>query len=158
VGSLILDGERIIRLIASSKGESMPKPYATVFIHGLAKKPAPDKLKDIWLWGVARDNPYPSVFPSPNPGIDLGTQGVPSLFNYYADVFYGTDYETDLQSYYEGDNEQEMLNEEFLDRIEPDLKEQAAVTPRERAFVRNFEEKLGASPEFSHRLIECNDG
>jgi hypothetical protein len=140
-----LDDERIIGLIASSKGESMPKPYATVFIHGLAKKPAPDKLRQIWLWGVARDNPNPAVFPSPNRGIDLGTQGVPALFNYYADVFYGTDYETDLQSYYEADNEQAILDGEGLDRIEPYLKLPTAVTPRERAFVRNFEDKLGAS-------------
>jgi hypothetical protein len=29
----------------------MQKPYAAVFIHGLAKKPAPNKLKEIWLWG-----------------------------------------------------------------------------------------------------------
>jgi hypothetical protein len=140
-----LEDERIIRLIASSKGESMPKPYATVFIHGLAKKPAPDKLRQIWLWGVARDNPNPAVFPSPNRGIDLGTQGVPALFNYYADVVYGTDYETDLQSYYEADDERAILDGEHLDRIEPDLKLPTAVTPRERTFVRNFEEKLGAS-------------
>ena len=67
----------------------MPKPYATIFIHGLAKKPAPDKLREIWLWGITRDNPNPAVFAPPNRGINLGSQGIPSFFNYYADVFYG---------------------------------------------------------------------
>jgi hypothetical protein len=123
----------------------MPKPYATIFIHGLAKKPAPDKLREIWLWGVARDNPNPAVFAAPNRGINLGSQGIPSFFNYYADVFYGTDYETELQSYYEADDELAILDSEHLNQIEPSLKLPHAVTPRERAFLRNFEEKLGAS-------------
>src|SRR6267378_6013638 len=79
------------------QGESMQRPYAALFIHGLAKKPAPDKLREIWLWGITRDNPNPSVFAAPNRGINLGSQGVAAFFNYYADVFYGTDYETELQ-------------------------------------------------------------
>lgn len=123
----------------------MQRPYAALFIHGLAKKPAPDKLREIWLWGITRDNPNPSVFAAPNRGINLGSQGVAAFFNYYADVFYGTDYETELQSYYEADDELEILSGEHLDRIEPGLQLPNAVTPRERAFVRNFEEKLGAS-------------
>ena len=122
----------------------MPKPYSAVFIHGLAKKPAPEKLREIWLWGITRDNPNPGVFPAPNRGINLGSRGVPAFFNYYADVFYGTDYETELQSYYEADEELAILSGERLDQIEPGLKLPSAVTPRERAFVRNFEEKLGA--------------
>jgi hypothetical protein len=123
----------------------MPKAYSAVFIHGLAKKPAPDKLREIWLWGITRDNPNPAVFAVPNRGINLGTHGVPSFFNYYADVFYGTDYETELQSYYEAGDELEGLRGEGLDQIEPDLKLPDAVTPRERAFLRNFEGKLAAS-------------
>lgn len=123
----------------------MPKPYATIFIHGLAKKPAPDKLREIWLWGITRDNPSPAVFAPPNRGINLGSQGIPSFFSYYADVFYGTDYETELQSYYEADDELAILDGEHLNRIEPGLKLPQAVTPRERAFLRNFEGKLSAS-------------
>jgi hypothetical protein len=123
----------------------MHKPYAAVFIHGLAKKPAPDKLKEIWLWGITRDNPNPAVFLPPNRGINLGSRGVPTYFNYYADVFYGTDYETELQSYYEAGQELEILGSERLDQIEPGLKLPNAVTPRERAFLRNFEAKLGAT-------------
>ena len=40
---------------------------AVVFIHGLAKKPPVDKLREIWLWGLTRDNPMPTVFLPPNP-------------------------------------------------------------------------------------------
>jgi hypothetical protein len=125
----------------------MPTSYAAVFIHGLAKKPPSEKLRELWLWGVSRDNPKPDVFPPPNRGIKLGNEGVSSFFNYYADVFYGDDYETDIQSYYEGreGEELEQLHQQGLDQIEPDLKLPDAVTPRELAFLRNFESRLAAS-------------
>lgn len=77
------------------------EPYAAVFVHGLAKKPAPSKPEEIWLWGLSRADPKDDVFPNPNPGIDLNVEGVPIVFNYYADVFYGKDYETEVGSYYE---------------------------------------------------------
>jgi hypothetical protein len=41
----------------------MKKRYAAVFVHGLAKKPAPPKLEEIWLWGLGRDDPNGDVFP-----------------------------------------------------------------------------------------------
>lgn len=123
-----------------------PKRAASVvFVHGLAKKPPPDKLKEIWLWGLSRDNPMPSVFKPPNSGIDLGTKGVPQHFNYYADVFYGTTYETALDAYYEANEELEIAAEQ-LDRIESDLPLPKPVTPREREFLRNFEAKLSTNP------------
>ena len=37
------------------------RPFAAVFIHGLAKKPSPEKLQEIWLWGLGRDNPMPTL-------------------------------------------------------------------------------------------------
>jgi hypothetical protein len=119
------------------------RPVAAVFIHGLAKKPPPAKLQEIWLWGLGRDNPMPTVFAPPNAGIDLGTRGVPQLFNYYADVFYGTDYEMEFDSYYEA-NEAAEIDAEGLNRVEPELQLPQPVTPRERAFLRNFEAKLSA--------------
>ena len=76
------------------------KQYAIVFIHGLAKKPSPEKLEEIWRWGIERPDPNADAFPNPNPGINLSDEGVPCLFNYYADVFYGTDFETEFGSYY----------------------------------------------------------
>lgn len=119
------------------------RPFAAVFIHGLAKKPPLAKLQEIWLWGLGRDNPMPTVFGPPNAGIDLVTRGVPQRFNYYADVFYGTEYETEFDSYYEA-NESAEIDAEGLDRVEPELQLPQPVTPRERAFVRNFEAKLRA--------------
>ena len=122
----------------------MAKQYAAVFIHGLAKKPAHDKLKEIWLWGLSRENPRPDVFSPPNRGINLINKGVPHFFNYYADVFYGTDYETDLNSYFETTEELEALATEQLDTVE-DVKLPQPITPREQAFLRNFEAKLSAN-------------
>lgn len=130
------------------------RPFAAVFIHGLAKKPSPDKLSEIWLWGLGRDNPMPSVFAPPNAGVDLGTVGVPHVFNYYADVFYGTEYETEFASYYEA-NEASQLRDEGLDQVERDLNLPQPVTPRERAFLRNFEAKLTAQAVLSPTPAEA---
>jgi PGAP1-like protein len=131
------------------------RAHAVVFIHGLARKPPPDELRRIWLWGLSRANPKPDVFPGANPGIDLSTQGVPQRLNYWADVFYGSDYEMDLGSYYEAyeSNELEM---DALDRIEPELDLPKPVTPRERAFLRDFEAKLVASAVLAPLPMEAS--
>jgi hypothetical protein len=93
---------------------------------------------------LSRDNPMPSVFSAPNAGLRLGTAGVPQIFSYYADIFYGVDYETQFDSYYEANEETEIALEN-LDKLEPGLKPPVPVTPRERAFLRNFEAKLTAN-------------
>lgn len=111
---------------------------AVVFIHGLARKPAPEKLAELWLEGLGRDNPKPDVFCEPNTGIQLDLENTDVFFNYYADVFYGTDYETDFASYYEREG-LEMAMEEALDDIAANAK---PTTPREIAFVAQFEAKL----------------
>src|SRR5688500_6332276 len=100
----------------SEKGIAMAtkRKAAAVFIHGLAKKPPSDKLLEIWNWGLGRGNPMPHVFAPPNDGITLGAAGVPHRLNYYADVFYGEEYETDLASYYEAAGEQALLEAEGL--------------------------------------------
>ncbi len=117
------------------------RPVAVVFVHGLAKKPPLEKLAEIWHWGLGLDNPRPDVFPQPNFGIPLGTLGIASSFCYYADVFYGDDYETELSSYYESNTEGEM-GEEGLKVVEAALTPPAAITPREQKFLVNFEAKL----------------
>jgi hypothetical protein len=122
---------------------SARRPSAAVFIHGLAKKPPPEKLREIWLWGLGRDNPMPTVFAPPNTGVDLATRGVPQRFSYYADVFYGTNYEAELDSYYEA-NEAAEIEAEGLNRIEQELRLPQPETQRERAFVHAFEATLGA--------------
>jgi hypothetical protein len=120
---------------------SAKRPYAAVFVHGLARKPPPEKLKEIWLWGLGRDNPMPTVFAPPDKGINLSAKGVPQRFNYYADVFYGTDYETEFDSYYEA-NDGKELAAEGLDRVEVELHQPQPETEREARFLRNFEAEL----------------
>jgi len=122
---------------------AVKKPVAVVFVHGLAKKPPRDKLLEIWQWGLSRDNPMPSVFLPPNTGIDLSTRGVPQYFNYYADVFYGEDFETDFDSYYESNTDGELASEN-LNQIEEGLRLPRPVTPREHEFLRAFEAKVTA--------------
>ena len=120
------------------------RPVAVVFIHGLAKKPPVEKLKEIWLWGLSRDNPMPDVFAPPNNGVNLSAKGVPQIFNYYADVFYGVDCETDINSYYEANADLETSADGVND-IESGIYLPHGVTPRERTFLRNFQAKMEAS-------------
>lgn len=51
-------------------------PHVT-FIHGLANKPAQDRLLDIWIRGLSNSE-----------GLDLGAEGVSASMVYWADVFY----------------------------------------------------------------------
>jgi hypothetical protein len=51
-------------------------PHVT-FIHGIANKPAADKLLDLWRRSLAESD-----------GLDLGTDGVSSSMVYWADVMY----------------------------------------------------------------------
>jgi hypothetical protein len=127
----------------------MTKPYAAVFIHGLAKKPAPEKLMDIWFWGISRENPRPDVFMPPNKGINLINKGVPHFLNYYADIFYGTDYQTELDSYFERTQEIEVFKTECLDTFDDVILPQP-VLAREQAFLYNFEAKLSGSMLFAN--------
>lgn len=120
------------------------RPVAVVFIHGLARKPAPEKLLELWRWGLGRGNPMPTVFTAPNEGINLVSEGVPHKLNYYADVFYGTNYETDLSSYMESDMALE-LHTEGLDIVEEDLPFPTPKTPREAAFLTGFQSKIRTS-------------
>lgn len=121
----------------------MPKSDTRViFIHGLAKKPAPDKLTEIWIWGLGRGNPMPDVFKGPNPGIVLTNAGATHALNYYADVFYGEDYESDLSSYYESAAAEETPTEALGEET---IAPPRNVTPEELAFVAQFEAKLAAN-------------
>ena len=125
------------------------KRCAAVFVHGLAKKPSPEKLEEIWLWGLGRADPRGDVFPNPNPGLDLNTDGVPAVFNYYADVFYGEDYETEFGSYYESSpdaaNETEVPPEN-IEKVAGQFTPPRPETPREQRFLEEFERKLREQP------------
>lgn len=118
------------------------KKYAILFVHGLAKKPPQPKLEEIWRWGLSRPNPNDEAFPNPNPGIDLDVEGVPALFNYYADVFYGDEYETEFDSYYEAESAVVQLGN--LDEVAGELKVPHPANARERKFLQEFERKMKA--------------
>ena len=120
------------------------RKYAVVVVHGLAKKPSPAKLEEIWRWGLERaDTPAP--FDGDNPGIDLDTQGVPGLFNYYADVFYGTDYETDLGAFYESENGT-VVHQENFDQVAGELTLPTPTNEKEARFLVEVERKMREVP------------
>jgi Lecithin:cholesterol acyltransferase len=135
----------------------MPKAnYAVVFVHGLAKKPSPKQLEEIWLWSLERDNPMPSAFPPPNVGVQLATQGVPSLFNYYADVFYGTDYDTDIKAMMESRSDLEGIADGVPVAELPLVFSPAPQTVEEANFLLGFEAKMGAKLALDSALRSGN--
>jgi hypothetical protein len=120
------------------------KQVAVVFVHGLAKKPPPEKLREIWLWALERDNPKPEVFGASNRGIVLADQGVEApLFTYWADVFYGTDYDTDYQDQYENAKES-VIDPINLGAVTGRLNLPKPSTPREARFLTKLEAELEA--------------
>src|SRR4051812_5453656 len=96
-------GEAIHQKQGATKMGTTNDPYL-IFIHGLAKKPRPQKLEEIWLWALDQDNPKPEIFGNDNLGLST-LQRAEIKLTYWADVFY-TDYEEDLNSYYERGEEQ----------------------------------------------------
>ncbi len=119
------------------------KQAAVVFVHGLAKKPTPDKLREIWLWALERDNPKPEVFGTSNRSIVLADQGVEHMFTYWADVFYGTDYETDYRAQYENAKDL-VIDPSNLDDVTGQLNLPKPSTPREARFLKKLEAALDA--------------
>jgi hypothetical protein len=128
----------------------MPKKMraAVVFVHGLAKKPSPEKLREIWLWALGRNGPRPDVFGTVNPGIDLSDQGVASDFTYWADVFYGTDYETDVSDQYEKASEVELMATS-VKAVSGELKLPEPNTTREIRFLAELERRLSEANDLS---------
>ncbi|SEB22704.1 triacylglycerol lipase [Variovorax sp. YR216] len=120
------------------------RKYAVVFVHGLAKKPPPEKLEEIWRWGLERSS-APAPFDGKNPGINLNTKGVPAVFNYYADVFYAEDYETSFDSYYESEGSA-VVKEENLKMVAGDLAEPSPANLEEKKFLEEFERKMRMAP------------
>lgn len=124
---------------------------AVVFVHGLARKPPEADLLAIWLQALAGDGPRPDVFPLPNPGLKLSALGYPAILNYWADVFYGSDYETDFTSYYENSNEISYeagasleLQAEGLTSLADGMGQRTALTPREVRLVRQLEAEISS--------------
>ncbi len=118
---------------------------AIVFIHGLAKKPPPEKLREIWIDWLGRDNPMPSAFEPPNDGLVLEAEGITDHFVYWADVFYGKAYDTDYSAYesFEG---LEVVRAEVLGGADAPAPAAVPANAREAAFLAGFEAKLSAQP------------
>lgn len=113
-----------------------------VFVHGLAKKPPPDKLEELWLWGLDVDNPKPEVFGYDNPGIGTAARARVSVA-YWADIFY-TDFETDLRGYYESAEHPEQV--EGISRTGAEAEDLPAPrTAEEQAFVDRMTQRLAGS-------------
>lgn len=120
------------------------KKYAVVFVHGLAKKPSPAKLEEIWRWGLDRSDP-PPPFAGNNPGIDLDVRGVPARFTYYADVFYGEDYETEFDSFYESESDA-VVQEQNFDEVAGELVTPEPANAEEVKFLEEVERKMQQAP------------
>ena len=108
---------------------------AVIFIHGLAKKPAPDLLERLWVDSLNRDDPKPEVFGYENPGLGIHTAATIRSV-YWADVFYGEDYETDLSGYerrIESDAFESIEGESLEDLSRVELPQPK--TAKERAFI-----------------------
>lgn len=129
------------------KGMDMPKrKAAVVFVHGLARKPSPAKLRELWTWGLTQEGPQPTVFPPPNPGIDLDALGRPQAYTYWADVFYGEDYDTEYSSYYETADQlpEQVALAEGLDIVDVELEQREVLAPREQRFIARVEQEFAA--------------
>ncbi|EJM69332.1 PGAP1-like protein [Pseudomonas sp. GM49] len=120
------------------------RKYAVVFVHGLAKKPPEEKLKEIWLWGLERSD-TPPPFDGKNPGIDLEVQGVERYFNYYADVFYGDSYETEFDSYYESESDA-VVQEQNFEQVAGELAIPVPANAEEAKFLAELERKMREAP------------
>jgi hypothetical protein len=117
-----------------------------VFVHGLGKKPSPENLRKIWLDALSTNNPRPDVFATPNYGLDFDTLGYDSAFCYWANVFYGNDYETDFTSYLESARDSNLEisigKAEGLTSVSLDLPSVSELTPREQRLVDAIEKQL----------------
>jgi len=123
------------------------------FIHGMANKPAQDRLYTLWGNALQRDDPRPDIFPSPNEGIDLDTYSVSSVMVYWADVFYAAP-DTDESGYGYESGVQEKQFEGVPREIplahskaSPTLETAALPTDEQRA-VERIARQLGIDQEF----------
>jgi pimeloyl-ACP methyl ester carboxylesterase len=126
---------------------------AVIFIHGLAKKPAPDVLERLWVDALNRDDPKPEVFGYDNPGLGIHTAATIRSV-YWADVFYGEDYETDLSGY------ERRIESDALEAAEGEtLEELAGValpqpkTPQERAFIEGLSARYQLESALDDRYL-----
>ena len=99
-------------------------PHVT-FIHGIANKPAPDRLLTLWEQALARQD-----------GIDLGAKGISSSMVYWADVLYAEPTPPGSSHESTGKEIQTIENDD-------DQSWRESLSDEERAFCDLLSEKLG---------------
>ena len=122
------------------------RPAAAIFVHGLAKKPPPEKLQEIWLWGLGRDNPMPTVFAPPELGPRYEHQGRAAALQLLRRRVLRHRLRDRVRVVLLRVERSEGDRGRRSHRVEPELQLPKPVTPRERAFLRDFEAKLSARP------------
>lgn len=105
-------------------------PHIT-FIHGIANKPAPDVLLELWRRSLARED-----------GIDCGAENITTSMVYWADVLY-RDPDPDVEGYESTDEEVQVVAETSeVAAVDPLWRE--SLDGGERAFVEQLADELGA--------------
>jgi hypothetical protein len=103
-------------------------PHIT-FIHGLANKPAADRLLDLWQRALARDE-----------GIDCGAEGVTTSMVYWADVLYPSP-DPNVEPLESADEQRDAEREAMAG---DDPRWRAQLSGSERQFVEALAAKVGA--------------
>lgn len=103
-------------------------PHVT-FIHGIANKPAPDALLNIWRTSLARDD-----------GLDLGAEGVTSSMVYWADVMYG-EHQPDMAEHESNDSVIAKTDDDI------DMTWQEGLDADEKSWADNLAKKLNFDAE-----------
>jgi len=127
------------------------------FIHGMANKPKEEVLEILWKNALAKDNPKPEVFPSPNDGIDLDTYSITSQMVYWSDVLYkDPDNDTSSYGYEAGINEShfEGISRNLsLAQFEAPVFDFYSLKAEEREAVQNVAHQLGVDVDHPDELI-----
>ncbi len=108
-------------------------PHIT-FIHGIANKPAADKLLKLWIDSLAGD------YLGNNDSLDLGASGITSSMIYWADVLYDNPLpDTALESLTSYESTEDVV---LGDDSEPDMTWRENISPREKRIVDSLSAKL----------------
>ncbi len=105
-----------------------------VFIHGIANKPAPDELLQIWRRVLSRDE-------GGDPGVRLSSRGINSSLIYWADVMYDS-YDPDIASH---ESTEDVAPLGIPEAIEKDWRS-GVEGDREESWLNAFEAAYGIDP------------
>ncbi len=123
------------------------------FVHGMANKPAADRVYALWLSALQRDDPRPDVFPSPNDGIDLDAYSVTSEMVYWADVLYADPNKDESGYGYESGQAEKSFEGVPRDLAAAHMKatpaiEMSRLPPEQLQSVERISQQLGIAKDF----------